>query len=332
MDCPNDRYVNDEEICQAVVVDARQDRRQGQPAGPDPRQVLRQDHSRRATTPASTCWAGRRRRYDVLERPQSTRSRRRDEQGNGPVQRRRLLATRSSTSWPTKIAGRDATRPSATRMIAEATKIHIDEVGLHPAAPAGAGLGDAQERRRSSSRPTTVFPLPLRAIVRLTPAAIGGGRSAGAPLRAVIACRRSAASLQAIARHAGGGARRVRAVRYVGDPGQQHGRAVTRRPRTARRLREQLGLNDRSACSSCASSGNAAARRFRPLLPAGAAGRAPDPGAHAGDARASLSRRRCSPLLLGVPMGVYTGLRRDAASSPRLCWRYRWSACRCRPS
>ena len=51
--------------------DAGPHRRQGEPAGADPRQVFRQDHRRRTTTPASTCWAGRR-----GPRTRSTRSRR----------------------------------------------------------------------------------------------------------------------------------------------------------------------------------------------------------------------------------------------------------------
>ena len=29
LDCPNDRYINDEQICQALVVDVVEDRRQG---------------------------------------------------------------------------------------------------------------------------------------------------------------------------------------------------------------------------------------------------------------------------------------------------------------
>ena len=37
-------------------------------------------------------------------------------------------------------------------------------------------------------------------------------------------------------------------------------------------------------------------------------------------------------LVVGVPMGVYTGLYPQALVEPRCCRRCRWSACRCRPS
>jgi peptide/nickel transport system substrate-binding protein len=42
MDCPNDRYVNDEQICQASRLDAGEDQREGEPAGADQVEVLRQ--------------------------------------------------------------------------------------------------------------------------------------------------------------------------------------------------------------------------------------------------------------------------------------------------
>ena len=54
MDCPNDRYVNDEKICQAVVAHAGQDRREGESARADPQPLLRQDPAQHATQADNT--------------------------------------------------------------------------------------------------------------------------------------------------------------------------------------------------------------------------------------------------------------------------------------
>ena len=59
MDCPNDRYVNDAAICQAVVAHAGPHRRQDQPAGAAQGAVFRQGaEARRLPDIVLSCWAG----------------------------------------------------------------------------------------------------------------------------------------------------------------------------------------------------------------------------------------------------------------------------------
>ena len=83
MDCPNDRYVNDEEICQAVAADAGAHRRQGEAQHHAQGQVLREGRPDNASTiPPSTCSAGRRARSTATA-CSPTRSRCRDADGKG---------------------------------------------------------------------------------------------------------------------------------------------------------------------------------------------------------------------------------------------------------
>ena len=85
----------------------------------------------------------------------------------GPVQRRRLLQPDARRA-DRRDRSRRPTRPSATRMIAEAHQDLRRRLRLHPAAPAGGGLGDAQEHRPGAAAPTTL------------PAALGDGEVADA--------------------------------------------------------------------------------------------------------------------------------------------------------
>ena len=117
MDCPNDRYVNDEKICQAVVGDAGQDRREGAISGANPQPLLRQDPAQGRTSIAGETnfymlgWSPAQ-TYDVhnvfealIQTP-----------NGAPRRASSMLAatrTRRSTSWPTRWSRRP-TRPSAT--------------------------------------------------------------------------------------------------------------------------------------------------------------------------------------------------------------------------
>jgi len=58
MDCPNDRYVNDEAICQAVSGDAGARRHQDQSERPAESKYFAKCCSPAATTPRSSCSAG----------------------------------------------------------------------------------------------------------------------------------------------------------------------------------------------------------------------------------------------------------------------------------
>ena len=64
LDCPNNRYINDEEICQAVVAMWAQIGVQGEAQRDAARDLLPEDPE--VTTPASTCSAGASRRFDGL--------------------------------------------------------------------------------------------------------------------------------------------------------------------------------------------------------------------------------------------------------------------------
>ncbi len=57
MNCPNDRYVNDARICQAVAANLARHRREDQPGGRDQGHLLSEGPG--GATPASTCSAGR---------------------------------------------------------------------------------------------------------------------------------------------------------------------------------------------------------------------------------------------------------------------------------
>ena len=56
--CPNDRYINDEGICQAATGHAGQDRHQGEPGGAVARRRTSPLIQKRRRRPSSTCWAG----------------------------------------------------------------------------------------------------------------------------------------------------------------------------------------------------------------------------------------------------------------------------------
>jgi peptide/nickel transport system substrate-binding protein len=98
LDCPNNRYINDEKICVGRRRDARPDRHQGE----GERDAARRSTSRssRSSIPASTCWAGACRRSIPSTRCRASRAR---------ASRRPPTATTttgatpipSSTSWST---------------------------------------------------------------------------------------------------------------------------------------------------------------------------------------------------------------------------------------
>ena len=151
MDCPNDRYVNDEKICQAVVamlakigvkVNLRAQTRNLYFA-----KILRSTSDGKpgdtsfymlGWSPATT--------YDVHNVFEAADPDAERDDQEGPVQRRRLLepearrAGRQDRGQETDKAKRDA-------MIARGHQALCRRLRLHPAAPAGAGVGDAQERR-----------------------------------------------------------------------------------------------------------------------------------------------------------------------------------------
>ena len=155
MDCPNDRYVNDEAICQAVVAMLAQDQRQGQ-------SELRS--RRRNTSPR--CWSsggydtsfyllgwtpGSFDSWNVL----ANMYRCRDEKGNGGTFNLggycnpKVDELTKQVLVETDTAKRD-------QLIKQAYQIgQVQDVGLHPAAPAGAGLGRVEQHESACSAPTT---------------------------------------------------------------------------------------------------------------------------------------------------------------------------------
>ena len=141
MDCPNDRYVNDAAICQAVVGDAGADRREDQSAGATQGAIFRQGAEARRL-PDLVLPVGldaglhgfpeRAVRHHGLPRrpqgpdPRRSQSRRLLQQGHGCARRQGSGRDRHGQARPTDQAGlRD--RDQGLR--------------LYPAAPAGAGLG-----------------------------------------------------------------------------------------------------------------------------------------------------------------------------------------------
>ena len=132
-------------------------------------------------------------------------------------------------------------------------------------------------------------------------------------------------------RHGGGGVHRVRPLQLHRRSGAVHGRAGRddrgareaahrARPRPAvlravRRLRRQRG-----------------AGRLRRVAAPGPHGVDAAQGAAAGDARALASAAALLALVVGIPLGVYTALRRDSVARRTCCSPRRSSASACRRS
>jgi peptide/nickel transport system substrate-binding protein len=150
MDCPNDRYVNDEAICQAVVgMLARAGIKVNLLAQPKAQyfaKVLKAGNYQ--TSFYLLGWTpGTFDAHNVLhdiegcrDNPQSSRG-----ESNSAA-----TATRSTTRSPTRRSSR-TTRPSATAHEGR-VQDHLQRVRLHPAAPAGAGLGRVQQGEADPAR------------------------------------------------------------------------------------------------------------------------------------------------------------------------------------
>ena len=191
MDCPNDRYVNDEKICQAVVamlakigmkVNLRAQtrnlyfakilRKLGRQAGETSFYML-------GWSPATT--------YDVhnvfealIQTPNAASQ-------EGHVQCRRLLEPGRSTSSPTRSRAGDR-QGQARRHDPRGDQALRRRLRLYPAAPAGGGVGDAQEHR------------PGPAGRQLVPAALRDGEVA--LLRTHVALRPQGSALRRAGSHA----------------------------------------------------------------------------------------------------------------------------------
>ena len=127
MNCPNDRYVNDAAICQAVAanlarIGVKVNLQAETKVSYFPK-ILRRDTSfyLLGWTPEH----GRRARRAVGAHGHA------DRQGPGPVQPRRLQQPEARRADARRSSPRP-TRPSATTMIREAFKIHQDDVGHIP--------------------------------------------------------------------------------------------------------------------------------------------------------------------------------------------------------
>jgi hypothetical protein len=289
MDCPNDRYVNDEKICQAVVamlakigvkVNLRAQTRNLYFA-----KILRKgDLSAGDTSFYMLGWSPAQ-TYDVhnvFEALIQT-----TEQGHqeGPVQRRRLFEPRARQRWP-KRWSRRPTRPSATPR-RRGHQALCRRLRLHPAAPAGAGVGDAQEHRSCPAgrqqlpaalrdgeiaAPEHRKSAPAAHIMQSGPVPFWRNPARPAPGPTIIRCSHLSCDVSCNPspccwRWAG----RLFLFRYVGDPinamvGQDtsHG--------GARGAAQKLGLNDRRRSSSSLHR-QCSARQFRPVLPHLRAGR-----------------------------------------------------------
>ena len=149
LDCPNDRYVNDEAICQAVDGDAGAHRHEGDPERSDPAQVFRRDQQpglQHQLLHAGLDARDLRRAQRALQ-PAGSRNGTR-----GIFNDRRLVNPRidelldQMRSRPTRRSG---------KLIEEAVEDPPGRCGLHPAAPAEHGLGGAQEHRAAAAAPTT---------------------------------------------------------------------------------------------------------------------------------------------------------------------------------
>ncbi len=151
MDCPNDRYVNDEAICQAAVEHARPGRREGEPDGAAEGAVLRQGPEGRQLPdlllPA---------RLDArhLRRPQ------RPERHPGLPRQPAILARRVQSRRLLQQEARRARRQGARRERQdEARRRHegglqdrLRRLRLHPAASAGSRLGRVEEGLADATR------------------------------------------------------------------------------------------------------------------------------------------------------------------------------------
>ena len=150
MDCPNDRYVNDEGICQAVAhmlarigvkvkLNALPKAKYFEKAGPT-----------RSTTPPSTCSAGRRARSTAgtcspTSSAAATRTARAAPSTSAATAIRRIDELNKQILVEADTEKRD-------ELIAEAFRINHEEVGRDPAAPAVAGLGRVQEGQDGAAR------------------------------------------------------------------------------------------------------------------------------------------------------------------------------------
>ena len=149
MDCPNDRYVNDEKICQAVVAMLARIGVKVNLQGADPQPLLRQDPAQeRPVAGRDQLLHARLVAGPDLRRAQRLRGADPDaEQGDqeGPVQRRRLLQPRARQARRRHGAG--DRQGQARRHDRRGDQALCRRLRLHPAAPAGAGVGGAQEHR-----------------------------------------------------------------------------------------------------------------------------------------------------------------------------------------
>ena len=163
MDCPNDRYVNDEAICQAVVSMLAKDRHPGeaQRPSPRPRAILPQDPgaARRYQLPPAGLDAGELRFVEPALQPAwlpQARRRRSDLAGGSPRQNlprqgqsRRLLQSEGRCAGrPNPLGDRQGgARPADKGGVVDDHRRYR----LRPPAPAGAGLGRARGRHRGAT-------------------------------------------------------------------------------------------------------------------------------------------------------------------------------------
>ena len=161
LDCPNDRYVNDEAICTGDRRHAGAHRREGGPVRADQGRNSSPRSTIPTTTPASTCWAGRPTTYDahnvlfnLLAHPQ----RRARRVNDGGYSNPKVDALIDQIGVETDQAKRQA-------MIDEAAKIVQDDVGYIPLHQQAHRLGRAQQHRAGAAGG------------RLLPDALGAGDS-----------------------------------------------------------------------------------------------------------------------------------------------------------
>ena len=258
MDGPNDRYVNDEAICKAVVsMLAKIGVKVNLLAQTRAKYFAKINSLHR---PASTCWAGRRLTYDVLNTYQNIMTTRDDAKGSGQYNNGRWsnpafddLVTKSAVE--TDPGKRDAYRARGDQ---DRTSTEVGHIPLHQQALVWA----MRENVDVAQLADNFFPLRY-VVVTLTS---GIGRRCAGARRAVIAfaARRLAQAIAVVLT--------VAFVaflfsQYVGDPvTNMVGHDTPAAERAA--LRERLGPGRPAPVQLPALRRERAARRLRPLLPA----------------------------------------------------------------